>query len=102
MAKKEAQPTQTPRAKAKRLLAKRIDLPVKGRLGKEATTPQWLKAFGGYFVGAWQELRAVSWPTRRATWSLTLAVILFVFILAAFIFGIDAGFEQLFKGVFIK
>ncbi|HXH27124.1 MAG TPA: preprotein translocase subunit SecE [Candidatus Acidoferrum sp.] len=91
-----------PKKSAKALLSKEVQLPVKGALGKSVHTPRWLRVFGGYFVGSWQELREVSWPNRRATWGLTFAVLLFTFVLVAFIFGIDTGFEQLFKGVIIK
>ncbi len=30
-----------------------------------------------YFVNAWREVRLVTWPTRRETWRLTLAVFVF-------------------------
>ena len=91
-----------PKKITKDLLRKEVRLPVKGVLAKSVHTPRWLRAFVGYFTGSWQELREVNWPNRRATWSLTFAVLLFTFVLVAFIFGIDTGFEQLFKGVIIK
>ena len=34
-------------------------------------------AIGNYFRNSWRELKQVHWPNRRATWALTLAVILF-------------------------
>lgn len=34
-------------------------------------------AIGHYFRDSWRELKQVQWPNRRATWALTLAVILF-------------------------
>lgn len=103
MAKEEKkQPKPKLAGKVKGALQTSVNLPAPGSLGKTVRTPNWLKRFGGYFVGAWQELREVSWPNRRASWSLTFAVLLFVFVLVAFIFGVDTAFEQLFKGVFIK
>ncbi|MDN5819459.1 MAG: preprotein translocase subunit SecE, partial [bacterium] len=33
-----------------------------------------LSSIGGYFVGAWKELRQVHWPNRKSTWGLTIAV----------------------------
>ncbi len=54
-------------------------------------------AFIGYFVGAWQELRQVRWPDRRATWSLTFAVLAFSAFFVVFILLLDAGFKLLFE-----
>jgi preprotein translocase SecE subunit len=56
-----------------------------------------LYAFGGYFKGAWFELRQVRWPTRRATWGLTLAVILFSAFFVVLILLLDALFKYLFE-----
>lgn len=51
----------------------------------------------GYFKNSWKELRLVRWPNRRATWSFTLAVLLFSGFFMLVILGLDAGFEFLFK-----
>lgn len=59
------------------------------------------RAFGGYFKGAWVELRQVRWPDRKATWSLTLAVILFSLFFALVIVGLDYVFSYLFKEVLL-
>lgn len=59
------------------------------------------RAIGGYFKGAWQELRQVHWPNRSATWSLTLAVILFSVFFAALILGLDTAFSYLFKEIIL-
>ena len=59
------------------------------------------RALGGYFVGAWQELKQVRWPNRAATWSLTLAVILFSAFFAAIILGLDSAFSYLFKEILL-
>lgn len=59
------------------------------------------RALGGYFVGAWQELKQVRWPNRSATWSLTLAVILFSAFFAAIILGLDSAFSYLFKEILL-
>jgi len=56
-----------------------------------------LAAIGGYFKGAWYELRQVRWPNRRATWSLTMAVILFTAGFAILILLLDALFKYLFE-----
>lgn len=55
----------------------------------------------GYFRGAWYELSQVRWPDRKATWSLTLAVILFSLFFAGVILGLDYVFQLLFKEVIL-
>lgn len=65
----------------------------------EATDPQ--EAPKGYFRGAWYELSQVRWPDRKATWSLTLAVIIFSLFFAGVILGLDYLFQLLFKEVIL-
>ena len=55
----------------------------------------------GYFEGAWRELKQVRWPDRAATWSLTLAVIVFSVFFAAIILGLDYVFNELFRKVIL-
>lgn len=52
---------------------------------------------GGYFKGAWQELRQVRWPNRKATWALTVAVILFSLFFMALIVLLDMFFKWIFE-----
>jgi preprotein translocase subunit SecE len=52
---------------------------------------------GGYFKGAWVELRQVRWPNRRATWGLTLAVILFSLFFVVLILLLDTLFKYVFE-----
>ncbi len=87
--------------KKQSLLTRRVDLPARGRLARSVRLPRWLRAIGGYFTGSWRELRQVNWPTRRATWGMTLAVILFTLVLAIIILLLDIGFERLFKRVIL-
>ena len=63
--------------------------------------PRWVRGIGGYFKGAWQELRQVRWTNRRATWGLTLAVILFSVFFAVVILGLDTLFQYLFKEILL-
>jgi preprotein translocase subunit SecE len=58
-----------------------------------------LGRIGGYFKGAWSELRQVHWPTRRATWGLTGAVLLFSAFFVVFITLLDAGFKFVFEQI---
>ncbi len=55
------------------------------------------RAIGGYFKGAWVELRQVHWPTRRATWGLTGAVLLYSAFFVIIVLLLDAGFKYLFE-----
>jgi preprotein translocase SecE subunit len=59
------------------------------------------RAIGGYFAGSWHELRQVRWTNRRATWSLTAAVIMFSLFFAVLILGLDTLFNYLFKEVLL-
>lgn len=54
-------------------------------------------ALGRYFKGAWYELKQVRWPSRSATWSMTLAVILFTMFFVALVLLLDAGFKWIFE-----
>ena len=54
-------------------------------------------SIGGYFKGSWYELRQVRWPNRQATWSLTVAVLIFTAFFATLILLLDAGFKYLFE-----
>jgi preprotein translocase SecE subunit len=84
-----------------KLLNKRVKTIGKGKLGRDVKTPRWLKAVGGYIKGSYQELRQVRWPSRKASWGLTISVILFTVVLVAFILLLDYGFEMLFKKVIL-
>lgn len=54
-------------------------------------------AIGGYFKGAWLELRQVRWPDRKSAWGMTVAVILFTGFFVLLIVLLDIGFKQLFE-----
>lgn len=69
------------------------------KVAKEPTN-WFLKALygiGRYFKGAWVELKQVRWPTRKATWGLTLAVILFSAFFVVLILLLDALFKFIFE-----
>ena len=51
---------------------------------------------GGYFGGAWYELKQVHWPDRRNSWALTIGLIIFTLIFIAIILLLDALFQYLF------
>jgi preprotein translocase subunit SecE len=56
-----------------------------------------IAAIGGYFAGAWYELRQVRWPNRKATWGMTLAVLAFTAFFMLLILLLDALFKYLFE-----
>lgn len=83
-------------AKAKLVKAKKINTGKQssGMLKKIARP---FVLIGGYFKGAWSELQLVRWPNRRATWSLTGAVLLFSTFFVVLILLLDALFKYLFE-----
>lgn len=55
-----------------------------------------------YFKGAWHELRQVTWPNRKETRQLTLAVFAFAVVFSAIITAVDYGLDKIFKQVLLK
>lgn len=99
---KSEQPTVT-RIKAR---SDKKPAPKQAKITKKATSSvssqgepksNFVKKFLGYFSGAWFELRQVRWPTRRATWGMTAALLIFTGLFAGFILLIDLLWEYLFK-----
>lgn len=80
----------------------------KAKKVRKINAPTWLKvigkpffAIGRYIRSSWQELRITKWPNRRATWSLTVAVLVFALVFAALILLVDFGFEWLMKEIIL-
>ncbi len=74
--------------------SRRFTLPVLRRKRKDTENV-------GYFEGAWRELKQVRWPDRGATWSLTVAVIVFSVFFAGVILSLDFVFNEVFRKVFL-
>lgn len=55
-----------------------------------------------YIRHSWQELRDVTWPTRREGRRLTTAVVLFAIVFAGVIAIVDYGLDKLFRQVLLK
>lgn len=93
--------TDTRAKAAKKPATKKTTATVKPSSAKKETTKRRnpLTAIGGYFKGAWEELRQVRWPGRRTTWGLTLAVILFTAFFVVLIVLLDLGFQWLFDQI---
>lgn len=66
---------------------------------KKSKKTNLLAALGGYFKGAWQELKLVRWPTRSATWAMTVAVLAFTLVFTVLILLLDAGFNWAFEQI---
>ena len=66
---------------------------------KKSKQPKEKKQRDNYFVGAWRELRQVRWPDRKATWSLTFAVIVYSIFFFVLIILLDALFKYLFADI---
>lgn len=64
---------------------------------EKTNTKNPFKAIGGYFKGAWEELRQVRWPNRRATWGMTAALLAFTAFFVALILLLDAFFKYVFQ-----
>lgn len=55
-----------------------------------------------YFRESWQELRRVTWPDRKETTKLTLAVFAFAVVFGLLVSVTDYGLDQLFKKFILK
>jgi preprotein translocase subunit SecE len=55
-----------------------------------------------FIRSSWQELRLVTWPTRREGRRLTTAVVIFSVVFGALIAVVDYGLDKLFRQVLLK
>ncbi len=55
-----------------------------------------------YLRNSWRELRQVSWPHRRETTKLTVAVFVFAIAFALLIALVDFGLDKVFKTLLLK
>lgn len=86
-----------PAAKAEVVAATKEAKPAKKRRISPRAALKPVKATGGYFKGAWLELKQVRWPTRRATWGMTGAVLLYTAFFVVLVLLLDAGFKYMFE-----
>lgn len=54
-----------------------------------------------YFKDAWKELGKITWPTRKQSIRLTIAVAVFSLVFALLIGAIDFGLAELAKRLFV-
>lgn len=52
-----------------------------------------------YIHSSWLELRQVRWPSRKSTWAMVLAVLIYTAIFIGFIVLIDALFTLIFNNI---
>ena len=108
--KDQTKPTETKtkaQTKQQAKLAKTKAKAAKAKIKTKANTPEKpLKqvfilarpfvALGRYLRNSWRELRQVRWPNRKATWKMTLAVLVYCAIFIVFIMLLDALFTFIF------
>lgn len=76
--------------------------PIKTGDSKVGKTLSKKTGFTSYFRKSYQELKLVTWPTRKTAAKLTFAVIVFSTVLAVVIRLIDLGFEFLVKDAILR
>lgn len=54
-------------------------------------------ALGRYLRDSWRELRQVRWPSRKATWQMFLAILVYTVLIVGFIMLLDVLFTWLFN-----
>ncbi len=55
-----------------------------------------------YFRNSWKELKLVVWPSRRESWRLTSAVLIFAVVFGVMIAIVDYGLDKVFKKIILK
>lgn len=53
--------------------------------------------FFRYLRDSWREIRQVRWPSRKATWKLFFAILVYTFLFGAIIMLLDVFFTWLFN-----
>lgn len=94
--KKVKQPQDTAKAKKSPETAKNSQKPTK----KPFILIRPLVYLGRYIRDSWHETRQVRWPSRKATWKLFFAVLIYTLLFVGIIMLLDALFTWLF-GLFI-
>ena len=87
--------------KKEKTVAKKTNKPTKV-VAKTAKKSSERGTLIGYFKGAWAELKLVRWPTRKETWKMTAAVLVFSITFAIFVVVLDGLFTFMFKSILGK
>lgn len=91
--------------KIRKALSKEVDLPINlpdNKLGNALSKKRSAKnLWPAYFRNSWRELKKVTWPSRKESWQLVLAVILFTAIFTLITAIADYGINQLVEEVIL-
>lgn len=79
---------------------KRVFLPLAKPLRFLRRILRWLVP--SYFINSWREMRLVTWPTRKETRRLTLAVLIFSIVFGALVAVVDKGLDEVFKKLVLR
>lgn len=109
-----------PKAEPKKKTLASTNSPAKAKLDKKAAKlakkeakkannkpmPKWLavitapfRAFGRYLRDSWHEIRQVRWPSRKATWKMTGAILVYAALIMVIILLLDALFTFIFNNI---
>ncbi|MBR3263939.1 preprotein translocase subunit SecE [Candidatus Saccharibacteria bacterium] len=55
--------------------------------------------FGRYLRDSWREIRQVRWPSRKATWKLFFAILIYTLLFGAIIMLLDVFFTWIFNTI---
>ena len=84
-------------------IAKKEYHPIKlpdNRLGRFLMAPR--KLTPSFFREAWAEVRQVTWPNRKETTKMTIAVFIFALVFGGLIAVVDFGLDKLFHELLLK
>lgn len=92
-----------PTKAVKKALKKEVNLPIpmpKNKFG-EALVAKRRIPLTKYFGESWKELKKVTWPNRRETLKLTMAVIIFTTVFTIFMSIADFGIGQVVERILL-
>lgn len=58
--------------------------------------------FPRYFRNSFRELRQVTWPSRRETWKLTFAVLIFAVVFGFLVSATDYGLDKVIRRIVLR
>jgi preprotein translocase subunit SecE len=102
--KKRSKKADTSKPKASSKAAGFLRLPKRKNRQKDETAAKKERRFHifpKFLRNAWAEIKQVTWPSRKETARLTVAVLIFSIIFGAFVAALDFGLDRLFKEVIL-
>jgi preprotein translocase SecE subunit len=88
--------------KLKLLLGKELNIPLPAKIASGKLGKSHKIRLPRYFRESMQEMKKVTWPSRKESWKLTFAVIVFTGLLMLFIVAVDSLFKVVAERVFLK